>query len=172
MGHLDEAAFAAKLAPCGACGSNRLELMSYLDQQIPVMLAEAAGAPRWVHDGEKFIDGTYRITCAACHHVIYASDDCPRCHAANALPAIAAAASRVAAPRRCPGCNGTELTVTAFAPAVTVHAGGPARPKPLAELGDTGVHVASISCEDCGLIAEVADRCPLCDAAGPLRPRP
>jgi hypothetical protein len=172
MGHLDEAAFAAKLAPCGACGSNRLELRSYLDQQIPVMLAEAAGAPRLVHDGEKFIDGTFRITCAACQHVIYASDDCPRCHAANALPAIAAAPSRLAVPRRCPGCNGTELSVTVFAPAVTVHAGGPARPKPLAELGDTGVHVVSISCEDCGPITEVADRCPLCDAAGPLRPRP
>lgn len=172
MGHLDEAAFAAKLAPCAACGSSRLELRSYLDQQIPVMLAEAAGAPRWVHDGEKFIDGTYRITCAACQNVIYASDDCPRCHATNTLPTIAAAVSRLAVPRRCSGCNGTELTVTAFAPAVTVHAGGPARPKPLAELGDTGVHVVAIACEDCGTIAEVTDRCPLCDAAGPLRPRP
>ena len=42
----------------------------------------------------------------------------------------------------------------------------------LAELGEMGVHVMSIACEDCGPVAEIADRCPLCDAAGPLRPRP
>ena len=33
--------------------------------------------------GEGFIDGVYRVACATCHTSLFASDDCPRCHAAG-----------------------------------------------------------------------------------------
>jgi len=172
MGHLDEAAFAAQLAPCTGCGGGRHELYSVIDQWVPVMLAEAAGDPRWIHDGEKFIDGTYRIECADCHRVGFRSEDCPRCHAAGALPAALATGSRLHVPRKCPTCGENQLAVTALVPSKTVHTGGPARPKPIAELGDDGFHVLSVVCDTCGVIAEVGDDCPLCGAAGPIRPRP
>jgi hypothetical protein len=172
MGRLDEAAFAAHLAPCSACGGARLELKSYLDQRVPVMLAEAAGAPTWVHDGEKFVDGTYEIACATCRRVVFTDADCPRCHTANGLTTALATASRIPVPRSCPQCKNKELSVLAMTPAATVHAGGPAKPRPIAELGEAGVHVVAIECDDCGLIADVGDRCPLCDAPGPLRERP
>jgi rubrerythrin len=171
MGHLDEDGFEARLAPCTACGGTKHELRSVIDQVVPVMLAEAAGPPRWAHDGEKFVDGTYRIACAACGAASYESDDCPRCHAPGALPAALQQTSRMAVPKRCPLCKGTELMVTAMVPSVAVYAGGPSKPRALAELGDDGFHVMAVECETCGEIAR-ADRCPICDAAGPLRPRP
>ena len=49
--------------------------------RVDVMLAEATNAGKWAHDGEKFVDGTYRIECVACKHVAFASDVCPRCNA-------------------------------------------------------------------------------------------
>jgi hypothetical protein len=171
MGHLDEATFAAKLGPCPGCGGTKHELHSMIDQLVPVMLADPAGTPRWAHDGEKFVDGTYRITCAGCKQVIFASDDCPRCHAVGALPSALKKPGTLAVPKRCTGCNGMELGVLALVPTLTVHAGGPAKPKALAELGEDGFCVAVIECEDCGVIAEAAG-CPICGAAGPLRERP
>ncbi len=172
MGHLDEPGFAAKLAPCSACGGARLELRSYIDQRVAVMLADPTGAPRWVHDGEKFVDGTYLISCAGCKHVVFSSDDCPRCHAPGALPAAIARASRIAVPRTCPTCKNTELTITALVPAIAAHGGGKTIPKALVELGEPGFHVVEIECDDCGTISDCGDACPICGGAGPLRPRP
>jgi hypothetical protein len=172
MGHLDEPGFAAKLAPCGGCGGTRFELRSYIDQRVPVMLGDAAGAPRWVHDGEKFVDGTYRITCAGCKQVVFASDDCPRCHAAGALPTASTSMSRIAVPRTCPTCKNTELEITAMVPALAAHGGGKTVPKALAELGDPGFHVVEIECDDCGTVTDSGDACTICGAPGPLRPRP
>ena len=40
------------------------------------------------------------------------------------------------------------------------------------ELLDPGLHGYRIDCTDCGTVAELKDRCPLCAAPGPLRPRP
>jgi len=172
MGHLDEVTFAAHLAACPSCAATRFELRSFLDQRVPVMFGDTAGAPRWVHDGEKFIDGTYRIACAACRHSVYSSDDCPRCHAAGGLAVATTATSRVAVPRTCPRCKNNELTVLAMAPALTVHAGGQAKPKATADLGDPGFHIVAVECSNCGIIVDIGDRCPLCNAPGPLRERP
>jgi hypothetical protein len=171
MGHLDETSFESKLGPCPSCGATRLELRSMIDQVVHVMLADPAGAPRWAHDGEKFIDGCYEIRCAGCKHAIYESADCPRCHAPGALPAALKRSSALEVPRKCPGCQNLELMVTAMVPSLTVHAGATSKPKPLADFGDDGFHVIAVQCEDCGVIAEAAG-CPICAAPGPLRARP
>ena len=176
MGQLDEATFTALMArPCPACGNARLELRSMLDQWIPVMVADVAGDPRWIHDGEKFVDGTYRITCASCRHDVFASDDCPRCHAPEALAAALAAPARVKVPKACPTCRAKELVVIAMVPSMTMATagvGGKHTPRELAELGDDGCHVVSVTCDDCGEIASCGTACPVCGAAGPLRARP
>ena len=172
MGHLDEETFAAKLGPCAGCGGTRYELLSMIDLWQPVMLGEAAGAPRWAHDGEKFVDGTYKITCASCKQVAFASDACVRCHAPHAMPAALRLPSRAPVPRECPGCGENQLVVVALVPSLTVHSGGRAQPTPLAELGDDGFHVMIVECDDCGVIGGSGDDCPICGAHGPLRARP
>jgi hypothetical protein len=173
MGVLDESTFDARVCACPACGAAKLELRAYLDRRVEVMLADPDDDGRWAHDGEKFIDGVYRITCAACGHVALDAPDCPRCHAPGALAAALASPSRLAVPKRCPTCRATELVVLAFAPASVVYQHGtrPPPPRPLAELGEPGFHVAAIVCDACGPIAEAAG-CPICAAPGPLRERP
>lgn len=172
MGHLDEAAFARALAPCAGCGGTVHQLDAYLDRQISMMLGDPNDDGRWVHDGEKFIDGTYRIACKTCARRSHDRTECPRCHAAGALPGALTAPSRMAVPKRCPACNATELTITGFAPATVASGGGrtPA-PTPRALVGEPGFHVALIACDDCEWVA-VADGCPICGAPGPLRDRP
>jgi hypothetical protein len=172
MGHLSEAAFADLLAPCTGCGGIRYQLASIIDQRQPVMLGDAAGAARWVHDGEKFVDGTHRATCAGCGKIAFASDDCPRCHAAGALPSALRASSRLSVPATCPGCGDNQLVVTALVPALTLYAGGPAQPRAQTELGDPGHHVVAVACEACEWSEHAGDACPLCGAPGPLRDRP
>jgi hypothetical protein len=125
-----------------------------------------------VHDGEKFVDGVYRITCATCRVDLYASDDCPRCHAAGTLPATLAAPSHLAVPKRCPRCQATQTSIIAMAPASVRTTGGrPPTPTPRAELHDPGFHVVAIACGDCDW-AETAPGCALCTAPPPLRARP
>lgn len=172
MGHLDETAFTAAIAGCAACGAKSFEIASYLDRQVSVMLGEANDDGRWTHDGEKFIDGVYRVTCLGCSRDAYASPDCPRCHRAGGLADIVDAPSRLAVPRRCPSCQGTEVTVIGFAPArVRTGVGRPSAPAPTALLGDTGFHVAAIACDECDWV-QSADGCPQCGGPGPLRERP
>jgi len=172
MGHLDEAAFERAIAACPACGATAFELSSYLDRQVSVMLAEPNDDGRWAHDGEKFVDGTYRIACTGCGAVAYTSDDCPRCHRAGALPAALGGNAGPSVPRRCPVCTGTELTVGGFAPAIA-RTGPGVRPAPVpsAALGEPGFHVAVIACDSCDWVA-AHDGCPICAGPGPLRPRP
>src|SRR5262249_60443298 len=87
MGQLDETRFEAMLrAGCPACGATALDIFSFLDRRLDIMLGEPNDDGRWVHDGEKFVDGTYRIACASCSHVVFADDACPRCHAPGGLP--------------------------------------------------------------------------------------
>lgn len=172
MGHLDETAFTAAIAGCAACGAKSFEIASYLDRQVSVMLGEANDDGRWTHDGEKFIDGVYRVTCLGCGRDAYASPDCPRCHRAGGLADIVDVPSRLAVPRRCPSCQGTEVTVMGFAPArVRTGAGRPSTPAPTALLGDAGFHVAAIACDQCDWV-QSADGCPQCGGPGPLRERP
>lgn len=171
MGHLDERSFAQHLTAC-RCGGTTFEVAAYLDRHVEVMLGDADDDGKWVHDGEKFVDGVYRITCAACRADAFASDDCPRCHAPGTLPATLGSASRLAVPKRCPRCQATQLALIGFAPATTrAGAGKPPTPTPRALFGEAGFHVVAVGCQDCDW-AEAAPGCPLCGAPGPLRPRP
>jgi hypothetical protein len=172
MGQLDEKAFEQAIERCAKCESRSFEVSSYIDRRLSVMLAGANDDGRWVHDGEKFIDGVFRIRCLACSADAFASDDCPRCHRAGAVAEALVAESRVAVPKRCPGCKGTELTITGFAPAtVRTGAGRPAAPKPVALFGAPGFHIALVACDGCDWVA-AADGCPICAGPGPLRDRP
>jgi hypothetical protein len=172
MGRLDEASFAAAIAACAKCGAKAFEVRSYIDRQTQVMLGERVDDGRWVHDGEKFIDGVYRIKCIACGDEAFASVDCPRCHRANGLADALDRPSRLAIPKRCPSCKGTSITTTGFAPAV-VRTGAAQRANPTATalFGDDGHHVAYAMCDGCDWVA-LAEGCPMCGGAGPLRERP
>lgn len=172
MGQLDEASFDAAVKACPACGKHELEITSFIDRRLKMMLSEPTDAGRWVHDGEKFVDGTYRITCCACQHVVFESPICPRCNAADGLARALVDTSRLTVPRRCPGCQELELLVLALVPARARYTGGKAAtPTALVELGEPGFHIVAFACDDCDA-ATVTQTCPLCDAPGPLRPRP
>ena len=105
MGQLDETQFAALTrAGCPKCGSATLEIKSFIDRRVLLMLADPNDAGRWVHDGEKFVDGTYAITCPACAHAVFASDICPRCNAPGGLAKALGDTSRMPIPKKCPSC--------------------------------------------------------------------
>ena len=172
MGQLDEQRFAEVIRRCAKCGAAACELAAYLDRELPVMLGARNDDGRWAHDGEQFVDGVYRVRCLGCGDVPFASDACPRCHRAGGLADALETESRLAVPKRCPGCKGMELTLKGFAPA-TVKTGAAARPQPtpVALLGDAGFHVVHLMCDGCDWVA-LAEGCPLCGGAGPLRARP
>src|SRR5262249_658661 len=72
MGKLDEPAFSAILtAGCTACGHPTLEVSSFVDRSVAIMLGTPNDAGRWAYDGEKFVDGTYSVRCARCKHVAW-----------------------------------------------------------------------------------------------------
>ena len=174
MGQLDEKAFADTIAKCGKCGMvAAFEVRSYLDRQLSVMLGEANDDGRWTHDGEKFIDGIFSVKCRACGAEAFASKDCPRCHRADGLADALEHVSRLAVPKRCPTCKGMELTIVGFAPSVVSASATTTRPQPAATalLGEPGFHVAHIMCDGCDWVA-IAEGCPMCGGAGPLRKRP
>lgn len=171
VGTLTQSAFDRSLAPCASCGNATFHLATYLDRSLVVMAAEPNDSGKWAHDGEKFIDGTYRISCEACGHVAFSDDQCPRCHSSGGLARALATSSRVAVPKRC-GCGELELLVLAMVPAQTRYTlGQTPKPVPSAEFGDSGYHVVAYACNSCEK-AVVAEGCPLCGAAGPLRKRP
>jgi hypothetical protein len=170
MGQLDERTFEATVAAgCPACKAPTLVIRSFIDRRILLMLADPNDAGRWVHDGEKFIDGTYSIACPSCAHVVFTSDICPRCNAAGGLAKALGDTSRLPIPKRCPACNELELLALALVPAIASYPSP--KPKPLAEYGEPGHHMVAYACESCDN-AVVTQKCPLCDAPGPLRPRP
>lgn len=173
MGALDQDSFEAAIsAGCSACGGAKLVIESYIDRTVGVMLGEPTDAGRWAHDGEKFVDGTFKITCASCKRVVFADAMCPRCNAADRLPAILATASRLEVPKRCPKCNELELLAIALVPASARSGGGEVpKPQPTIDFGEPGFHVVAYACDSCDH-AVVAEGCPLCGASGPLRVRP
>ncbi len=171
MSHLDEPAFERAIASCAKCHGTTFDVATYVDRHLPVMLGERNNDGRWAHDGEKLIDGVYRITCVACGATAYDSPDCPRCHRAGALAEALDTESRLVVPKRCPTCKGTEVGVVGFAPATVRTGAGKPSPSPNALLGEVGFHVIAIACDSCDW-AIVADGCPLCGKAPPLRPRP
>lgn len=174
MGQLDEAGFAQAISTCGKCAGVAFEISSYLDRQVSVMLGDANGDGKWVYDGEKFIDGVYRIRCMSCSTDAHNSPDCPRCHAPGALAAALAAESKMSVPKRCPECKSTEVSIVGFAPAVartTDASARPTTPVPQALLGEPGFHIVAVACDVCNW-ATVAEGCPICGNQAPLRKRP
>jgi hypothetical protein len=172
MGHLDEPGFERAIAACAGCGGTAFDIATYLDRHVPVMLADPTGDGRWVYDGEAFIDGVFRVRCAACPRVPFESPDCPRCHREGGLADGLGKETRLEVPKRCPRCKESELSLIAFVPA-TVRTQGPGRPpppKPTASFGDAGFHVIAVACDACDW-AIASERCPICDAAPPLRKR-
>ncbi len=173
MGQLDERSFEATVgAGCPSCKAATLEIKSFIDRRVLLMLADPNDAGRWVHDGEKFVDGTYSITCPSCAHVVFTSDICPRCNAPGGLAKALGDESRLPIPKKCPSCNELELLALALVPATARYGGGTSpKPKALAEYGEPGHHMVAYACESCDN-AVVTQKCPLCDEPGPLRPRP
>lgn len=171
MGALSQARFEELVNAGCTCGGRLLEIRSYIDRSLVVMAAEPNNEGKWAHDGEKFVDGTYRIACVACSKVVFESDMCPRCNAPGGLARALGETSRLAVPKRCPQCNELELMALAFVPATAKYGGEAPKPKQLVDFGDPGYHVVAYGCNSCDR-AVVADNCPLCDAHGPLRPRP
>jgi hypothetical protein len=173
MGQLDQPTFERVVkAGCPACGHASVEIRSFIDNAVVVMAAEPNDVGKWVHDGEKFVDGTYRVACAKCAHVVFESPDCPRCHAPGGLARALGEVSRLVVPKRCVKCSELELLALAFVPASARYGGGETpKPKALVELGEPGYHVVAYACDACDH-AVVAEGCPLCAAPGPLRPRP
>ena len=174
MGHLDEKAFEQTIANCKNCEhTTAFEVFSYIDRHQSLMLADANGTGRWAHDGEKFIDGIYKIVCMGCRTAVYETKDCPRCHRPGGLADVLNTESRLTVPQRCPSCRGTETSIVGFAPAtVKTGEGQRAAPTPTALYGDPGFHIVAIACDACDW-ARVAEGCPLCgNQASPLRARP
>ena len=173
MGQLDQPTFETTInGGCPACGGATLEIRSFIDRSLTLMLADPNNAGRWAHDGEKFVDGTYRITCASCAKVVFESDMCPRCNGAGGLVRALGDRSRLEVPKRCAKCNELELMAVALVPAVARSGGGETpKPTPLVEFGDAGYHVVAYACDACDH-AVVAEVCPLCAAPAPLRARP
>jgi len=172
MSQLDEQKFEAAIAGCTSCERKAFEVSAYLDRQLTVMLAQSNNDGRWTHAAAAFFDGVFRVQCLGCRTMAYDSPDCPRCHRPNGLAEALAASTRLSVPTRCPECKGTEMTVTAFAPAmVKAVEHQRAAPTPIALFGDQGYHVAQVACVTCNWV-QLAEGCPLCGGQGPLRPRP
>ncbi|HSD87164.1 MAG TPA: hypothetical protein VLB44_06600 [Kofleriaceae bacterium] len=173
MGALSQARFEELVgAGCTACGARTLEIKSFIDRSVVAMVGDPNDAGRWVHDGEKFVDGTYSIACTSCASEVFAADMCPRCNADGALGKAVGETSRITIPKRCPKCSELELLAVALVPAKAKYGtGDPVKPAPLVEFGEAGYHIVAYACPACDN-AVVSERCPLCDAPGPLRKRP
>ena len=174
MGLLDEPGLDKLIgAGCPACGAFKLAFLTYVDGALPVMGAEPVGRIGWVYDGEKFVDGVYRVSCADCGREIFAADVCPRCHAPGGLERALHSANRWPVPAACPACDEEEVRYVAFLPAKVTYEGKRAdKAHSATEMHDDGFHGYRVDCRGCGTVAEQTDTCPLCDAPGPLRPRP
>jgi RNA polymerase subunit RPABC4/transcription elongation factor Spt4 len=158
---------------CPACPSKQLSFRTYVDGRLPLMAGEPVGSITWVYDGEKFVDGVFEVTCAACKRVLFTDEACPRCHAPGRLPEILATPNRWPVPAACPSCAGEEVRYLALIPARVNHDGERAeKARTATELLDPGFHGYGLDCADCGLELELEDHCPLCQSPAPLRPRP
>lgn len=174
MGMLTEAGLEALCeAGCKHCGAKVLEFRAMLDGRLPLMEAEPVGSITWVYDGEKFVDGVYEVFCTACKSRAFFSNVCPRCNAEGRLDDVLATENRWPVPKACPRCDNEEVRYVAMLPARVVYEGKRAqKPRTFTELLDPGFHGMRVECRDCRVVAELTDRCPLCDAPAPLRPRP
>ncbi len=174
MGTLTEAGL-ERLARegCDACGTRRLHFRMYVDGLVPLQGGEPVGPVKWSFDGEKFVDGVFEVSCSQCHRVLFDDAVCPRCHAEAGLASALETTNRYPVPAACPRCGGDEVRYIAMVPARTSYEGKRAdKAKTTVEIHDPGFHGYRVDCRDCGTVGELRDRCPLCDAPGPLRERP
>ena len=174
MGLLDEPGLDRLVAAgCPKCGGHELTFRTYVDGLLPLLAGEPTARLTWVYDGEKFVDGVYDVRCAACAEIVFSAEVCPRCHAPGGLARALASPNRWPVPARCPGCDGEEVRYIAFVPARVAYQSKRAeKARSSTELHEEGFHGARVDCRDCGTVAELTERCPLCEAPGPLRVRP
>ncbi len=174
MGQLDKSSLDVLIAGgCPACAATTLTFRSYVDALLPLMGGEPVGKLTWVYNGEKFLDGIFSVTCASCQHVVFASPDCPRCHAPDGLERALTGENTYLPPESCPGCDNQEVRFIAFVPARVTYEGKRAdKARTSTELLDPGFHGYRVDCRVCGTVAERHDGCPVCEAPGPIRPRP
>jgi hypothetical protein len=174
MGQLDEPGLNRLIeGGCPACGGHKLQFRAYVDGRMPFMGGEPVGRITWIYDGEKFVDGVYQVTCGDCGHAMFSSDICPRCHAPGGLDRALAATNGYPVPVACPSCDEDQLAYFAFLPAVVVYQDQrAAKAISRVEPHEPGFHGYRADCRYCGTIAARTSSCPLCDAPGPLRPRP
>jgi hypothetical protein len=174
MGKLDKPGLDALLAAgCPACGSKALAFRTYVDAALPLLEGEPVGRLGWVYDGEKFLDGVFAAACTDCKAEVFSDAECPRCHAPEGLARALTSENTFEVPTRCPRCEALEVRYIAMVPAKVVYERGRAQPaRTTVELLDPGFHGYRVDCKRCGKVAELTFRCPLCEAPGPLRPRP
>jgi hypothetical protein len=174
MGLLDEDGLDRLVAAgCAACGAKKLVFLTIVDGSLPLMGGEPVGSITWAYDGEKFVDGVYRISCGDCQRVLFEAGECPRCHAAGGLEIALHSANRWPVPIACPMCGEEEVTYRALLPARVVYEDRRAdKARTTTEPHDDGFHGYRVDCRDCGTVSELVESCPLCAAPGPLRARP
>jgi hypothetical protein len=174
MGLLTESRLDAIVqAGCPACGPSRLSFRSYLDGRLPLLGGEPVGKLSWCYDGEKFVDGVYEIRCAGCSQLLFSAEVCPRCHHEGGLARALATENGYSLPRECPTCHAEEVSYRALLPASVIYERRRAAPpRALIDPYEPGFHGYQVDCEACGTVAQQTERCPLCDAPGPLRRRP
>jgi hypothetical protein len=174
MGLVDEPALERLVAAgCPACGARKLVFLTIVDGSLPLMGGEPVDRITWIYDGEKFVDGVYRVSCADCKQLVFEADVCPRCHAPGGLQPALHTANRWPVPPACPECGEEQVKYLALLPARVVYEGARAdKARSLAEPHDDGFHGYRVDCRDCGTVAQLLDSCPLCAAPAPLRARP
>ena len=59
---------------CPACAGRRLQFRAYLDARLPLLGGEPVGSITWVYDGERFVDGVFEVTCAACKAPVWSAE--------------------------------------------------------------------------------------------------
>lgn len=160
-------------AGCAACGTGQLSFRAYLDARLALMGGEPVGKLTWCYDGEKFVDGVYEIRCAGCTKTLFSAQVCPRCNQEGGLARALETENHYPLLAECPTCHSEEVRYRAMLPAVVSYERKRAAPpRALIDPYEPGFHGYQLDCDDCGTVAQQTERCPLCDAPGPLRPRP
>lgn len=160
-------------AGCSGCHGTKRTFQMYVAGCFQLMGGEPIRGVVWSYDGEAFVDGVYQVACADCKQVVFSAEVCPRCHAPGGLAKAMTTTNTYPVPLACPGCDADEVRYYAMVPARTVYAGVRAeKAKSHVEPLDDGFHGFRVSCKTCGDVAALTDRCPLCDAPGPLREVP
>src|SRR5260370_27919456 len=103
-------------AGCPKCGSVKLSFRTYVDGLVPIMGGEPIGRIKWVYDGEKFVDGVFAVSCADCNEVVFAADECPRCHAPGGLQRALETPNQWPVPPSCVKCSFHDMRYIAFLP--------------------------------------------------------